>query len=163
MLESHPIVSMAGWAVQQIAGNLPGNQHGSATVYMRRITDEADSAANIGVLAPNATCCAFWRANCIVSASHPPDAGRASVYCVEARQPAMHSLQGKDLLAIQSSVRDEKLSTDDSNVSPVTLARQKMSFLASRKVGLFEGTRHFLIKAVMDECHKRLTHVPEDE
>lgn len=75
----------------------------------------------------------------------------------------MHSLQGKDLLAIQSSVRDEKLSTDDSNVSPVTLARQKMSFLASRKVGLFEGTRHFLIKAVMDEYHKRLTHVPEDE
>lgn len=30
-----------------------------------------------------------------------------------------------------------------------------MSCLASRKIGLFEGTRHFLIKAVLHECRAR--------
>lgn len=75
------------------------------------------------------------------------------MYCIETLRPAMQN--HKDVYKIQSSLR-HNLRDARSSDGRLDEARQNMSCLASRKIGLFEGTRHFLVKSVQDECRARI-------
>lgn len=76
------------------------------------------------------------------------------IYCVETLRPALQN--HVNLYEIQSNLRGTYLGDARSDEGTIARSRRSMSFLASRKIGLFEGTRDFLIKAVLDECRARL-------